>query len=168
VNFGQKKQARLIHMTFAFALAACASTSSSAVPPMLRGCWTDARGFPGETVTTQSWTKRDDGGWTGEELSRAPPGAEAFDAGDAFELRRTPNGFELCETPMENLSLAPACLEAFFGPAPANRAQAARWEFDVGADHLRLTRVSPEDRGVRFDGRREPCPPPLTAKQPDG
>jgi hypothetical protein len=124
---------------------------------MLGGCWTDARGFPGQIVTTQTWTKRDDGAWTGEELSRAPPGADAFDPGDAFDLRRTPNGFELCETPMENLSMAPACLEAVFNSARTSRAQSVRWEFDVGADHLRLTRVTPEDRGVRFDGRREPC-----------
>jgi hypothetical protein len=159
---------RLIHLTLACTLAACASTPSPDAPSMLRGCWTDARGFPGEIVTTQTWTRRNDGAWTGEELSRPPPDADAFDPGDAFELRRTRDGFELCETPMENLSLAPACLEAFFGPASMRRSQPAWWEFDVGADHLRLTRVTPDDRGLRFDGRRAPCPTQsLTAKQAD-
>ena len=125
---------------------------------MLRGCWTDERGFPGEVVTTQTWSSRDDGAWIGSEVPREPPGADTFDPGDAFELRRTRTGLELCETPMENLSLPPACLEASFGPARGNRAHSQWWEFNVGADHLRLTRVTPEDRSVRFDGRRAPCP----------
>jgi hypothetical protein len=148
---------RIIRAAIALTLAACASTPPSGVPSMLRGCWIEQRGFPGEIVTTQTWSLRGDGVWIGAQMSRPPPGADVVDAGDALELRRTRNGFELCETPRENLSLAPACANAFFGPGRAGRTGSAWWEFDVGADHLRLTRVTPEDRGLRFDGRREPC-----------
>jgi hypothetical protein len=148
---------RIIRVAIALTLAACASTPPSGVPSMLRGCWIEQQGFPGEIATTQTWSLRDDGAWIGAQLTRPPPDADAVDAGDALELRRTRNGFELCERPMEHLSLAPSCGDAFFGPGRANVVGSAWWEFDVGVDHLRLTRVTPDDRGVRFDGRRDAC-----------
>jgi hypothetical protein len=66
---------------------------------------------------------------------------------------------------MENLSLAPACLEVFFSPARANRASSAWWEFDVSADRLRLTCVTRENRGIRFEGRRTACRHPVSTQR---
>jgi len=151
---------RLAALTLAAALAACSTGQYDRRDPKgLSGCWFQQQSPGWKDMITQRWFLRDDGVWQGSEMPpMEPPSAQVLQVPRTWELRRTRSGFELCELdPIRLLDKPTFCRNAFFGRGHAVGDEPDWWEFDVGAERLHITYVTPQYRSATFDGHRWDC-----------